>query len=1658
MNKTFLICLIFLLSLGILFSQQVSFLSYPTFRALNYECAGFVTAVFPAYNNGSLSEQYLYAKTDVGGIYKSTNNGDSWKLISNYRESDGSIAFSEYINAGLAINPTDKNQLIVAWGSWNSSDAITVGYQTLWRTTTGGEGDNPWGKCYIPSPGLLLDGDFLQTKVGGECIIYDPRSGNNNRVFIGGIDPSGGRPKLFMSTDYGENFIALENTIFNADVADTIYCIAMHKNRTEIYVGTAKGIYRSPGFQSNGYPQQFEKLSIPSNIGGMNVRRILIKDLSTHEKIFFAFGTSFNYGLPYPPITRAGGLASYEYDQNTPTWSDLTGNFEGSEHNYDDNNYFSLLTWADAYEQVLIAGRVNKPTKKSTNDGGNWNGEYSQWGSEIIRFIYDHDSYTFPNHQFSQYYYDEKNTFMFGGLNFLIRNPYVSNNYTWYVSGGAGLRISDNVAPTGGDVFTGKEWHYSTFGQSMPVIHDITFEKSSPSTMVYMPMADWTMAWTDDPQPCMSPGYCYMPLSYDNSITRFFNSGNNAYENTWSSNITRTLLSSQNQTNEYVTYNIGADTYTPDDNYKTATMYKRRVVNGQLDPVQRIQTTPFLTTTSNRAILDGLIFDYNESSNTFNDFMVILVGTQEWVSPQPSSDIGVYWTSNQGSTFTPSNFTTEGMQRFNISKIPSLYAQSSYAVLFTSQFNLAKGPWDPPNYQWLFLYLEDGGLFKSNDGGKTWNTADNPNCDYNPGCLKYIGNDKLLIAIEGAGLFYGAINTSTGGVSWSSPGAYGFSDASQVDAKDDNWAVFGKRNGDLFPKLYKTSEPDLDHWKLITDRIRGVRSLRIHPYTNDLWIATTGLGVVVYNGLFENQPYIIKNNITFNSNTYFEKDIEIDSNGVLNLSGNIYLKMAPGKKIYVKENGKLIANNVTFNSTDSTQKWEGIYFENSSDSCIVQNCIFNNTTLPIKIQNHESSANNKKIIKNNVFNCQANQDYCVYAENVFNIIVQGNQFNMLEGSTNTVGLEIFNSCNPDNSSRNSSSALDIVGNTFTSGCASLVLNSYASELTSFYVCGNTFNGNYTHYNIIARMMTGTIKNNNFNGTGTNNPIYLHQSTPDIFGNIITGVGTTMILNGHSYPNLSPSRSSNTYYWYGGQNSLTSTSAGNINIIDAGLPLLNFGNNQFNKVSDNAFFHLTGQLDSTVTSFSAIKNSWCNSQNSNPSNYLYTSGNASVSTDFNPNYNCNNLPTIQYSSLQVTNKGFGIYDTLLISTDNSTPVAMTDENLHTIASNYMQNGQFFDAISTYKNLIDNYQSSNYLTSSAYELYDSYHSLDTSSNQTYKDNLYSDCKTYLNAKIQSGNYSYEFNDIAYYLVIMCETNMQNYNDALRDYEFIAMFHPDAEMRLLASWDHNEVEELMGSSGAEKEETMNQFRDRILTKLEIVIKKDSTTSIMNRLYKERNNDIEKYYLDKGEDIFNKNNSSKSSTDLNSNNNTSIKKTTKENPSQSKTKGDVNNKNVLKNPVTNSTKDGTVNKFILSKEKRDNIISKAESNLRTLKNMDKMKKMKMHKEDILLIAGLSLSNKKVNENTTIPLSYNLSQNYPNPFNPVTKINYELPKDGKVKLVIYDILGREMKVLVNEIKQKGRYTVEFNGTQIASGIYFYRIQIDGGSGFSAVKKMALIK
>ena len=95
------------------------------------------------------------------------------------------------------------------------------------------------------------------------------------------------------------------------------------------------------------------------------------------------------------------------------------------------------------------------------------------------------------------------------------------------------------------------------------------------------------------------------------------------------------------------------------------------------------------------------------------------------------------------------------------------------------------------------------------------------------------------------------------------------------------------------------------------------------------------------------------------------------------------------------------------------------------------------------------------------------------------------------------------------------------------------------------------------------------------------------------------------------------------------------------------------------------------------------------------------------------------------------------------------------------------------------------------------------------------------------------------------------------------------------------------------------------------------------------------------------------------------------------------------------------------------------------------------------------------VDENKVLPTQFNLSQNYPNPFNPSTLIKYQIPHGANVTLEIFDVLGRRVKVLVDEYKNAGNYKIEFNSKSLSSGTYFYRIRT---GKFSDVKEMLLIK
>ena len=107
-----------------------------------------------------------------------------------------------------------------------------------------------------------------------------------------------------------------------------------------------------------------------------------------------------------------------------------------------------------------------------------------------------------------------------------------------------------------------------------------------------------------------------------------------------------------------------------------------------------------------------------------------------------------------------------------------------------------------------------------------------------------------------------------------------------------------------------------------------------------------------------------------------------------------------------------------------------------------------------------------------------------------------------------------------------------------------------------------------------------------------------------------------------------------------------------------------------------------------------------------------------------------------------------------------------------------------------------------------------------------------------------------------------------------------------------------------------------------------------------------------------------------------------------------------------------------------------------------------------------MSFKEVELDYNAFLPSTFALHQNYPNPFNPVTTIQYHVPDNGPVTIIIYDLTGRKIKTLVTQFSTPGRYSIIWNGTNdfgksISSGMYFYRME---APGFKSVKKLMLVK
>ena len=103
--------------------------------------------------------------------------------------------------------------------------------------------------------------------------------------------------------------------------------------------------------------------------------------------------------------------------------------------------------------------------------------------------------------------------------------------------------------------------------------------------------------------------------------------------------------------------------------------------------------------------------------------------------------------------------------------------------------------------------------------------------------------------------------------------------------------------------------------------------------------------------------------------------------------------------------------------------------------------------------------------------------------------------------------------------------------------------------------------------------------------------------------------------------------------------------------------------------------------------------------------------------------------------------------------------------------------------------------------------------------------------------------------------------------------------------------------------------------------------------------------------------------------------------------------------------------------------------------------------------LTNITISVKEIT--VELPTKYSLDQNYPNPFNSSSNFKFQISKLGDVKIVVYDIMGKEVQTLVNETLKPGTYEATFDGSMQNSGVYFYKLMTNG---FTETKKMLMIK
>lgn len=897
---------------------------------LNFESGGYVTEIipvkYPSTAGQSINDQVLYARTDIGGIYRSSNNGLSWEYMSKYLNTgfgQPGISLSETHIQGLALrydSVSQKEIVHVAWGNYVEDAANhTPPYSSLWRSSNSG---GSWSKPQITGQ-VWFQGNNFPVKLGGPCITYDPNNinGPESWMYMGGFPQKDEQCRLFKSTNDGVSWRSdLFPTDFPGLVNEGIISISIKEgNPHHIWVGTTNGIV----FTTNG-GGSWNRVSIPG-VSTPYVKRIILKKEGSSVT-----GAMVTWGKNDDTTGICRLMA--------PNWQyvDITSNFSTGYTGGSGSGMFSTLTFVDTNETIIIAGKYERPLRKTRDFGNNWYGEVNNSPYNEIVFRYTQSGNNFPAHQQKGELHSSWG-FMYDGLSYLTKNPNTGWGNQWYLSGGAGARMT--VSSAGADTnFSNSRWKYTTLGQAMTVNYDVVFTKVNNREAIYLPMSDWTMGWTyqDRLSTPSASGFIQDTLSYDRQETR----PTHLYD-TYISNVTRILIHPDNPN---ISYCVGGSVYdfNPTESYR-AGFYVRALNTDGTFNTSRKETDQFLLK-NDRAIVDGIIFKKPAGGNR----IIVLVGRNR-KAVQPGDSLGIFYSDDGGTTWGPpglfnqqiGNQTMSTQQAYQSSIIPGLI-DGAIGDIFDGHFHLAylgNGR--------VGFWLEAGGMFISLDNGQTWSSQLPPlqltNKYLRAGSLKYVGNDTIALAVRmgdnaTAGLYKGIID-SIGNITWLN-GGYSignFISAEHLDVNLDRWVVYGKRDGDLYNQIYLSINNG--NWQriglLTSPHLPRVNSLRIRPDKNEIWVATSGQGVWKFNDF--DPRFTIKDvgvNAGWNMLSVPLEIFDFRANSV-------YTNRIPSTTVFTYDNGNYI-------SKDTLTNGIGYWVKYSSSQNINYAGLSKNYIVPVK--------------------------------------------------------------------------------------------------------------------------------------------------------------------------------------------------------------------------------------------------------------------------------------------------------------------------------------------------------------------------------------------------------------------------------------------------------------------------------------------------------------------------------------------------------------------------------------------------------------------------------------------------------------------------------------------------------------------------------------